>query len=94
MADQHAGHDQRVAEDHHDDEPRRQMALIAEGDVDADQQRLVRERIEIAANHRARLKVLGQEPVHRVGDAGAHEQPEGGGELAVDDQVDRHRHGA
>ncbi len=89
----HAEDDERVTRHHQDHQPFFDLAPVAQADEDADQQRLVGERIEITAQHRSCVELLGQESVQRVGQAGGDEQPEREPDPVRDNEPhdDRHR---
>jgi len=63
------GHDAPENDDQ-DHQPLRHFLDIAHADIDAGQQRLVGERVEIAAELGLQAVVLGEEAVERVRDAG------------------------
>ena len=74
----------------------RQMAGKAQSDIDADQQRLVGDRVEIGAELAVPAKALGEEAVGGVGQSRQQEQQEGRLHLVGDDQPhdERNEHDA
>jgi hypothetical protein len=88
----HRPDDHHVAADHQDDQPVREHPLQSQGDIDADQQQLVGQGIEIGTELGHAVIILGNEAVDGIGDPGGDEDGEGKAKIAGNDQPNEQRH--
>ena len=88
-----AADDEHVAEDDQNHQPLRHFLDIAHADIDACQQRLVGERVEIGAQQGSAAQDPRQIAVEGVRHPRGDEEPEGGREVIGHDQPDGRRHG-
>jgi hypothetical protein len=87
----HRADDEDIPAHHRDHEPRRQLSRKPQSDVDADEQRLVGDGVEIGAKLGVPFVTLGQEAIGGIGEAREQEQQEGRQHLMGDDQPHHER---
>ena len=90
--EQHARNNQNVTADDGDHQPQRQLVAHAERNIDADDQELVGERVEIGAELGLPVVALGEVAVDGIADAGTDEHEEGASGLAGEQHPEDHRH--
>ena len=89
----HRQQDQNVAADDRDDQPKGNLLAHAKSDVDADDEQLVGQRIEIGPKFRRPIEPLCQVAVDGIADAGAEKYEEGDPAVAVHQQPEDHGNG-